>query len=36
MLIWASICGGIAVLHVIGHLISQEPDPEPIRIRVHD
>lgn len=36
MLVWASILGGIAILHAVGLLIPQESEPEPIRVRVRD
>lgn len=32
MLVCASICGGIAVLHAIGMLIPQEPEPQLVRV----
>ncbi len=36
MLVWATIIGGIAVLHAIGLLLPQEEEPQPQPIRVHD
>lgn len=35
MLVWTTIIGGIALLHVIGVLLpaEEEPQPQPIRVR---